>query len=326
MTGSKSARPEEGICLGGLLVVLAMAAGCGSADPDRVQGYVEGEFVYVAAPSAGALESLSVRRGTQVKAGERLFALDPQPELAARDEAERKLAMARANLADAEKGKRPTEIESLVAQLGVAEAALTLSDRNLTRQENLFSAKATSTEDLERARSIRDQDRQRVAQLRADLETARLGSRIDQIQAAEANVRAQDAALAKAKWDLSQKTQFAPAAGLVYDILYYQGEWVPAGRPVVMLLPPGNIKVRAFVPEARIAAVQVGQELQVAVDGVAEPSLGRVTYISPHAEYTPPVIYSRESRSKLVFMIELRFDPAEAVRLHPGQPVEVQLL
>jgi HlyD family secretion protein len=58
---------------------------------------------------------------------------------------------------------------------------------------------------------------------------------------------------------------------------------------------------------------------------VQEPFVGTVSYISPHAEYTPPVIYSQESRSKLVFMIEAVFDPGTSVNLHPGQPVDVHL-
>ena len=325
MTGWRIGRFRKNAGVWGLAVLLGTLTGCNEDDPNRVQGYVEGEFVYVAAPSAGALESLAVQRGTQVKAGDRLFVLDPLPERAVRDEAERKLAMAKANLEDAKKGKRPSEIESLTAQLRQAQAAVSLSESNLARQESLIATKATAAEDVDRARATRDQDRQRVTQLQADLDTARLGSRSDQIAAAEANVRALEAALTKANWDLSQRSQIAAQAGLVYDTLFYQGEWVPAGRPVVALLPPGNIKVRAFVPETRIGAVRVGQELQVGVDGVSEPFVGRVTYISPQAEYTPPVIYSRESRTKLVFMIDLRFEPQAAARLHPGQPVDVYL-
>jgi HlyD family secretion protein len=156
------------------------------------------------------------------------------------------------------------------------------------------------------------------------LETAQLGSRSDQIAAAEANVRALEAALAKAEWDLSQKRQDAPQSGLIFDTLYRTGEWVAAGKPVVVLLPPANIKVRAFVPEARVGTIHVGDSVRVVVDGVSEPFSGKVSFISPQAEYTPPVIYSQESRSKLVFMIEAVFDPATAARLHPGQPVDVQ--
>jgi HlyD family secretion protein len=158
----------------------------------------------------------------------------------------------------------------------------------------------------------------------ADLKTARLGSREDQVTAAKANLRALEAALAKAEWDVAQKRQAAPQGGLVFDTLYREGEWVAAGRPVVVLLPPPNVKVRAFVPETRVGAIRPGDPVQVFVDGVAEPFAGRVSFISPRAEYTPPVIYSRESRSKLVFMIEATFDPAAAAELHPGQPVDVR--
>jgi HlyD family secretion protein len=325
MTTSTLVRFGPSAGVGSLLLILAVLTGCHPTKQRPVQGYVEGEFVYVAAPAAGALQSLGVRRGEQVQAGHRLYALDRVPEQAAFDEAQRKLAMARANWEDAKKGKRPTEIESLTAQLGHAKAALEFSESSLARYEALVRSKAVAPEDMERARSVRDQNRHLVAQLQADLETARLGSRIDQIAAAEANVRANEAELAKATWDLSQKTQVAPQAGLVFDVLFYEGEWVPAGKAVVSLLPPANIKVRAFVPEPRIAAVQPGQELRVSVDGVAGSIRGKVTYIAPKAEFTPPVIYSRESRTKLVFMIELRFDLQDAVKLHPGQPVDVYL-
>ena len=267
------------------LISVCLLMSCSRPDSNRVQGYVEGEFVYVASPLPGALQTLHVQRGMQVNAGDLLFALDPTPEQAARDEAERRLAQARANVEDARKGKRPSEIKAIEAQL--------------------------------------NQARERVTQLEADLKTAQLGSRREQIAAAEANLRAMEAALSKAEWDLSQKRQSAPQAGLVFDTLYREGEWVAAGRPVVVLLPPGNIKVRAFVPETKIGAIHPGDSIHVSVDGTDHPIIGTVSYISPQAEYTPPVIYSNESRSKLVFMIEAVFDPATSVHLHPGQPVDV---
>src|SRR5262245_48149877 len=138
--------------LGVTLLVLALLAGCSSSDPKRIQGYVEGEYVYVASPLAGTLETLSVRRGEQVSVGAPLFALDAAPEKAARDEAERKLAMNRANWEDLKKGKRPSEIDSMEAQLKQAKAALVLSERLLARQETLFKSSSTSKEDLDRAR------------------------------------------------------------------------------------------------------------------------------------------------------------------------------
>jgi HlyD family secretion protein len=308
--------------LGG--AVLLLCAGCGDSGSTRVQGYVEAEFVYVAAQYAGPLETVYVERGSTVKAGDKLFALSSEPEKDLRDQAARNLAQARATLADVNKAKRPPEIASVEAQLEQAKAALVLSENEFHRQENLVRVNATAHSDFDRALAQRDEDKQHIAQLTADLQTARLPSRSDQIDAAAASVRALEAALAKAEWDLAQKRQAAPQAGLIFDILYYQGEWVPAGKPVVALLPPPNVKVRAFIPESRIGAVKVGQDVRVFVDGVKEPYLGRVTFIAPQAEYTPPVIYSQESRSKLVFMVEARFDDKTAAKLHPGQPVDVE--
>ena len=309
-----------------MALAACLLAGCGRDTSNRVQGYVEGEFVYVASPLEGQLDKLAVQRGQQVKKGDLLFVLESGAEKAQRDEAARKLAQAQSNLEDAKRGQRPSEIEALKAQLQQADAALVMSGKEFDRQEKLMSKGVSAMQELDRARSSRDQDLNHVAQLRADLETAQLGSRSDQIAAAAAAVRAQEAALAHADWALSQKTQYSPAAGIVFDTLYQQGEWVGAGKPVVSLLPPENVKVRAFVPEARVGSLQYGQAVRVSVDGIGEPYAGKVSFISPRAEYTPPVIYSQESRGKLVFMVESVFDPATAAKLHPGQPVDVEFV
>jgi HlyD family secretion protein len=311
-------------CLSGPVVGLLAVAGCERPPAPSVQGYVEGEFLYVAAPAGGTLTSLSVDRGTEVQEGDPLFTLDETAETAARDEAYRRLAQARANLTDLTKGRRPSEIASLEAQLKLAQTGAAQSEREYARLQRIGPSAATTKEDLERARATHDQDQHRVAQIQADLETARLGAREDQIRAAEAIVRAQGATLARAEWDLSQRRQAAPKAGRVFDVLFRPGEWVPAGRPVVALLPPDYVKVRAFVPQARVGSIRVGGKARVTVDGVAEPFAGTVTFISPKVEFTPPVIYSRESRDKLVFMVEIRFAPEAAVRLNPGQPVDVE--
>jgi HlyD family secretion protein len=266
-----------------------------------------------------------VQRGAQVKAGDVLFALDSVSEQAARDEAERRLVQAKANLDDARKGLRPSEIESIEAQLQQVQAALRFSESEFTRQEKLQGTPGATTEqDVERARAERDQNLQRAAQLKAELETARLGARSDQVAAAEANVRALEAALTKAEWDLAQKRQNAPQPGVVFDTLYREGEWVAAGRPVTVLLPPQNVKLRVFVPETRLSSISMGDSVQVFIDGRNEPANGTVSFIAPRAEYTPPVIYSRENRSKLVFLVEAIFEPSVAAGLHPGQPVDVE--
>ena len=302
-----------------------LLASCGrTTEPGHYQGYVEGEFVYIAAPAAGPLESLSVAKGAQVKVGDPLFAVDSAVQAAAREEAARRVAQARAALEDARKGQRPSEIESLAAQLARARAALELTVKEKERQEGLAQKGATAVQELDRARAAFEVERNRVAQLEAELTTAKLGQREDQVAAAEANVMATQAALAKAEWDLAQMKQSARQAGVVFDVLFRPGEWVPAGKPVVALLPPGHIKVRAFVPQAEVSKIQLGDAAVVSIDGVGDVS-GKVSFISPKVEFTPPVIFGREARGKLSVMIEIAFEPDTAARLHPGQPADVRV-
>jgi HlyD family secretion protein len=111
---------------------------------------------------------------------------------------------------------------------------------------------------------------------------------------------------------------------VVFDTLYREGEWIAAGRPVVVLLPPQNVKLRVFVPQARLGSLHVGDPVRIFVDGAKDAVTGKVSFISPRAEYTPPVIYSRDERSKFVFLVEATFENAAAALLHPGQPVDVQ--
>ena len=309
-----------------MCVLVAALAACERHETGRIQGYIEGEFVYVASPRAGALASLDVEKGAQVEVGAPLFALDEMPERSALEEAQRELARAEAELADARKGERPSEIAAAEATLAQSRSALELADKELARQEKMLgTAGATTEHDVDRSRSARDQERARVAELEAELETARLGQREDAIAAAQAEVEVQRAALASAEWELGQKRQAAPQAGAVFDTLYREGEWVAAGMPVVALLPPGNVKLRVFVAEPRVGALRLGDTLQIFLDGLSGPREGTIRFIAPRAEYTPPVVYSRENRAKFVFLVEAAFAPDVARELHPGQPVEVEL-
>jgi HlyD family secretion protein len=308
-----------------MAALLALAAGCGNKDPAALQGYAEGDYVRVAAPFAGTLVKLEAQRGQNVEPGTPLFALEAENEDAARREANERLRRALAQVDDLRKGKRPTEIESSRAQLAQAQVAANLSERELARQLDLVAKGFVSQQRADEARAARDRDRNRVAELQADLETARLGSRPDEIRAAEAEAAAAREALAQADWRLRQRSVASTVAGTVTDTLFVRGEWVPAGAPVVALLPPGNVKVRFFVPEAKLGSVKVGQKVTLACDGCASAINGTISFIAPQAEFTPPVIYSKDNRAKLVFLVEARPGAADAVKLHPGQPVDVTL-
>jgi HlyD family secretion protein len=305
--------------------LLLVLAACSDQGPRGYQGYAEGEYVRVAAPFAGTLLNLAVARGAQVKANDPLFTLEQENEAAARREAQEHLGNAEAQLANLQKARRPTEIDAVRAQLAQAEAALKLSAIQLKRQEELVAQNFISRQQLDESRAAQARDSERVAEMRAQLATARLPARADEINAAQSNVEAARAALAQAEWRLAQKSVEAPVTGLVQDTFYVTGEWVNANQPVVSLLPPQNIKVRFFVEERNLGTLKIGQQLSVMCDGCAAPVGARLTFISPQAEFTPPVIYSRQERAKLVYLVEARLAPEDAVKLHPGQPVDVRL-
>ncbi|QYY32021.1 MULTISPECIES: HlyD family secretion protein [Cupriavidus] len=306
-----------------LLLPLAALSGCGQNTSAAWQGYVEGEFVSVASPFAGRLDSLSVQRGQQVGKGTALFVLESDDERAARQQAAEQVRVAEAQLADMKTGKRPVEVDVSRAQLSQAQAAAQRSAAQFRRDRQQYDIGGISQAQLDESRATADSDAARVRELQRDIDVARLPGRDAQQAAQAAQVEAARAALAQAEWKLSRKAVAATQAGLVYDTPYRLGEWVPAGSPVVRMLPPGNVKVRFYVSETVVGSLRNGQSVQVHCDGCPAPVAANITYVSNEAEYTPPVIYSNETRRKLVFLIEARPTEADAPKLRPGQPVEV---
>jgi len=301
-----------------------MLAGCARQDNDVFPGYAEAEYVRLTAPIGGTLTKVSVRRGDSVAANTPAFVLEQASEVAARQEAEFRVEHAKAQLADLQKGKRPDELAAARAQLAQANAALIQASADFARDQKLVADKFISPQRLDATKSAMQQARARVDELQAQLRVAQTGARADEIAAAEKDVRAAEAAYAQAGWKVDQKTQSTPVAGDVTDVLYREGEFVPAGYPVVTLLPPGNIKARFFVPETKLGSIKLGQPVTIRCDGCGAPINGTVSFIAPEAEYTAPIIYSKENRATLVFMIEAKPDINDARRLHPGQPLELR--
>lgn len=301
------------------------ALGLSGPGLDTYQGYVEGEYVLAAPQIAGTLEDLRVSRGQTVHAGDELFILEHASETAALAEAKAKAERAEATLDDLLKARRPPELEALKAQRDQAEAALRIATITYERDQKQLPSKAVSQATVDADKATMDQARGKLDEAEAALANGRLSiGRDDAIRAAQADVTAGRAALAQAQWRLDQKTMVAPAGGFVFDTLYRQGEFVPAGQPVVSLLPPGNIKVRFFVPESRVAGMPVGMPVQVHIDGEKDNRPAHVTYVSPKAEYSPPQLYNRDNRQRLLFMIEAVPDTAPEA-FHPGQPVDVMV-
>jgi HlyD family secretion protein len=304
----------------------SLLSGCGERAASGFQGYAEGEYVLVAAPAAGRLEKRWVSRGQEVEAGAPLFALEQENEKASRREAEERVRNAEAKLANLAAGKRKPELDAVQAQEAQATAARELSTQQLKQQEALHSKGFLSDAGLDQAKGNYKRDIARVAETEAQIQLSRMSvGRDKEIAAAQADVETARAVLAQSDWRLGQRAVASSAKALVQDTFYSEGEWVAAGNPVVSLLPPGNIKLRFFVPETAVGALKIGQSVRAACDGCSAPVAAKISYVSRQAEYAPPVLYSREQRAKLVFLVEARPDPADATRLKPGQPLDVSL-
>lgn len=298
--------------------------GCSKPQATAWSGYVEGDYVYVAAPLAGALATLTTQRGQMVARGAPLFALDAESERAARQEAAARLANARAQAANADKGRRSDEIAVIQAQLAQAKAQAALAATEFARQRQLVTQGFISASRLDDARTAAQQTDARVTELTAALRVAQLPARVDERSAAAASTQAAQAALAQTQWREQQKQQTAPVDARVADTFFRVGEWVNAGQPVVALLPDAATKARFFVPERELGSIAIGQSVTISCDGCGAPIAARINFIATQAEYTPPVIYSNAQRARLVFMVEARPDPKDGPRLKPGQPVDVQ--
>lgn len=302
----------------------AVALGLSSPATDGgYQGYVEGEYVLVSPTVGGQLLRLSVVRGDRAVTGGPLFALDSIAETADRDRAAAQMQQANDRLADLGKGRRRPEVEVILAQKAQAQEQLRLAGIELDRQTRLLATGDTAKALFDQTSTAYNQAKSRIDELEAQLRVAlQPQGREDELRAAEADVAASEAALAEAQWRLDQKTVAAPAPGLVTNTFFRVGEMVAPGQPVVEILPAANIKVRFYVPQAALARVPVGAKVAVHCDGCAGALPATVRFASPQAEYTPPVLYNRENRDRLVFLIEA-WPTENAELLRPGQPVDV---
>jgi HlyD family secretion protein len=311
--------------LGLAAAITLVVAGCSRGHVDSYQGYIEGRFVYVASPESGRLDHLSVARGQTIEAGHPLFELDKDPEAAEMRVVEHQLQTSEARLTDLQTGKRPAEVDVTRAQLEQAIAGKIQAGQILASDQAQYQAGGIPQTDVINAQATAESSAAKVRELEASLAVDALPARAQQVKAQQGQVAADRASVADALWKLQQKSIASPRRGLIFDTLYREGEWIAAGDPVVELLPPENVEIRFFVPEPVMGKLRVGQDIRVSCDGCSANIRATISFISPQNEYTPPVIYSNENRSKLVFMVIARPSVQQAADLHPGQPVEVTL-
>lgn len=294
----------------------------GHAD-HALSGYAEGEAMYLSSATQGQLSEVSVVRGQMVKAGQPLFAVDAGPLVGQRDQAAAALAAAQAKAEDARKGQRPAELSVYDAQAAAAQAQYRDAEAEFNRVSILAGQGYYSRARLDQARAARDTAAANVRAIEREKTVATLGARHDAVVAAEAQVEQAKAALMEAQSRLDQVSPKAPANARVQDVFFQTGEWTAPNQPVVALVPDDRVRLRFFVPEREFSKYRVGEAVHFSCDGCTG---GRavINYISPSPEFTPPVIYSRNTRDRMVFMVEARPDNPRA--LNPGQPIDVEPL
>jgi len=289
----------------------------------KLSGYIEGEALYLSSATAGTLTTVSVQRGQRVAAGQPLFAVDAGQLAAQRDQAAAALAAAQARAEDARKGQRPAELSVYDAERAAAQAQLREAQTEFNRIAPLVRRGIYAPARLDQVRAARDTAAAQVRTVERRRAVGALGARPDAVVAAEAQVEQARAALLEAQARLDQISPKAPANARVQDVFFQTGEWAAPNQPVVALIPDGRVRLRFFVPEKEVARYQVGKTVAFTCDG-CKGGRARINYVSPRPEFTPPIIYSRDTRERLVFMVEAQ--PENPLALNPGQPVDVEPL
>jgi HlyD family secretion protein len=276
-------------------------------------GYVVSDNIYMTAPAPGTLTEVAVRRGDRVAAGQLLFRIDPAVRAAETDRARAQISGAEAGVAQQE-----AALSRARADLSAAQAD---ADRGGVEAARLAAAQREKPGSVAQLQLALAQAAHKAALGRRDAARAALRSASAAISASRAQVRQAEASLASARSQLDDLAPVSPAAGRIEEIMFKPGESVAAGAPVVAIVPDGEVKVRFYVPETRIADFKPGRRLAIACDGCASGLTATVEFVASRPEYTPPVIYSLDARSKLVFMVEAV--PAKPDALVPGQPMDV---
>lgn len=308
-----------------LAAVILVLTAYQADDETEFPGYMEADLVLVGSEQGGRVLTLSVEEGDRVEAGDPIFTLESAEQEASVAAAKARLREAEARLADAKaQVQRPDEIEVLEASLAQAQAMLQVAANNLERARALFEKGWITKAQLDEAIAQHDRNEAAVKEAERRIKAAKLPGRSDQIEAAAANAEAARHALAEAEKNLSKRRVAAPVGGTIEEVYFRPGEVVNAGQAVVALLPPRNLKVRFFVAEPERAKLRIDQRIDISCDGCPPDLRARINFIAREAEFTPPVIFSREQRQKLVYLVEARPEGA-AAQLTAGQPVTVKL-
>jgi HlyD family secretion protein len=281
-----------------------------------LSGYIEGENLYLSSPVSGTVGTLTAIEGQRVAAGQALFSIDPATLAAQGEQAQAGVAAAKTQIASA-----AAQVQQAEADVAAAAADAEKARRDLARLESVRrdDSAAVAGKDLDAARAALKNAEARVAASRKTADARRA-------QVAAAQAQANEAVGSRREVDIrvGQLSPAAPTAARVEDVFFQKGEWVTANQPVVALLPDEKVKVRFYVPEKEVSRYRAGTTIRFSCDACAAGMTAVIRYVSPRPEFTPPVIFSRASRDRLVFMVEAY--PKRPANLQPGLPVDVEPL
>lgn len=284
-------------------------------------GYVEAEWVYSTPAQAGIIQDQLVREGDPIKAGAPLYRLDAEAQKSSLAEAEARLMEAKMAAADLNTGARNEELDVLRANLSDAKARLNKARVDRDRTPPLIEKGLAPSSRMDEVVTEYDRATAGVEIAQRNIQVAELAARPARREGALAAVDAAQAARDRAAYLLSQRTVYATAAGRVERRILHTGEFANAGSPVLAILPEAGLKTVFFVAQAELPQLQTGQTIQIQADGLKQPVSGQISYIAKTAEFTPPVIYSKDARGSLVFRVEALLPPHTG--LQPGLPVDV---
>lgn len=303
-------------------ILSAIIPGYGDITAPVYNGYVEAEYVYVAPSVTGRLRNLTVEEGDSIGAGQFLFDMDATKQRASLRAATARVAQAQANLRNLETGSRDAEIAVIRASLNEARAAQDLAKSTLARTENLFKREIVTQAKVDADRATLEKANAQVAKLEAQLNVAELPARDEQVIAAEATLNAARAEADLAAAQLDDMRVTAPEQGTAEKVYFDAGEVAAAGKPVISILPPDALKAYFYIPEIERPTFAVGETLSLTCDGCGDGITATITRMASDPQYTPPIIYSRDQRTRLVFRAEAKLP--KGTGLLPGQPVTLE--
>lgn len=315
-----------------LLVALSVAAawggrylGGGASKPVAVTGTIEATQVDVSVKITGRILERLVKEGDRVTRGQVLVRLDDSELAADVRRQDAALRSAQATLRDLQKGARPQEIEDARAAVSSAEATRTMTEREYQRNDQLYTKNLIAAQDVDRARQAYEVAKAQERSARERLALVLAGSRPDQIDAARWQVTQAESALAQVQSRLREAVVVSPIDGVVLRKNLEAGETANPGVPILTLVNPKDVWLRAYVPETEVGRLKVGDTAALRVDAFPNRVFtGRLIEIGSEAEFTPRNVQTKKERVTLVFRIKIQIDNPDGL-LKPGLPADADV-